>query len=133
HTDAAILAAPRLYGSIAEIKSHGLPPFRFAVLGMDVTADLDVADHLADVFAIFDHSVPSLQRLQRDLVSNRDVGLSGQAEIEIVGRNDAQHIGARSEVFDDDDADIILTIVDEKLWNTQKFLLFANGMESSGG
>ncbi|MDB6177419.1 GntR family transcriptional regulator [Paracoccus sp. Z330] len=95
-----------------------------------MAANLGVTDHLADVFAIFDDRVAGLQRLDRDLVADGDIGLGGQAEIRIVSCDDAQHLGARAEVFDDDDADVILVIVDQKLRNAQRILPFSDGMNS---
>ena len=86
---------------------------------MDVATDLGAADHPADILAIFDDRIASLQRLQRDLVADRNVGLGSQPEIGIVRRDDAQHLGSGGQVFDDDDADIVVVIVDKKLWNAQ--------------
>ncbi|WP_410216465.1 hypothetical protein, partial [Paracoccus sp. (in: a-proteobacteria)] len=110
----------------AEIKRHGLPPFRFAVLGVNMVANLGIADHLADVLAVFDDRVARLQRLKRDLVPNGNVRFCGEAEIRIVGGDDTQHFSAGGQILDDDDADIVLMIVDKKLWNAQWPLPYAD-------
>lgn len=123
NADATVFAAPCLDGRIAEIKCHGLPPLRLAVLRVDMAADFGIANHLSDVFAILDDRVASLQRLQRDLVPDGDVGLGRQPEIGIVGSDDTQHLGAGGQILDDDDTDVVLTIMNQKLRNTQVTLL----------
>ena len=52
-------------------------------------------------------------------------GVRGQPEVRIIGRDDAEQLGAGDEILHDDDADIVFVIVDEKLWSTHGFLHFA--------
>src|SRR5690606_6217816 len=76
-----------------------------------------VADHAADVLAILDDGVAGLQRLQSDLVTDRNVVLGDELGRRIVLSDDAQHVGAGLQVLDNDDADVVLWAVYEKMWN----------------
>ena len=57
------------------------PPLGFAVMGVHMLARCGIADHLADVFAVFHHGVASAEDLQRHLVTDRDVGLVMDEEV----------------------------------------------------
>ncbi|MDO5606419.1 MAG: hypothetical protein Q4G25_14785 [Paracoccus sp. (in: a-proteobacteria)] len=84
-----------------------------------MAADLGIADHLADVFTVFDDRIAWRQRLQRHLVTDGDVGPGRQLEVRIIRRDDAQHFGSRRQILDNDDANIVTMIMDKKLWNVQ--------------
>jgi hypothetical protein len=84
-------------------------------MNVDVLALLDVGDGLADVVAVFDDRVALLDVIKRNLVSDGHVHLRLQLEGGIVGRDDAQHVGARGQSFDHDNAHRVFCIVNQQL------------------
>ena len=58
---------------------------------------------------------PGLRSLQRDLVADRNGLARRQPEVGIVLGDDAQHLGAGLEILDDDDADVVLAVMDQQV------------------
>lgn len=94
-----------------------LPPFGFAVVGMNVLTDGGRADHLANIFAVLDDGIALVEVLQGDFVADGDIRLSGEFEVRVIVGHDAKHVGPGGKPFDDDNTDIVLVMVDKKLRN----------------
>lgn len=62
-------------------------------------------------------TVSRLEIGEGDLVTDRYVVTHCELEIGIIFGDDTQHVGAGLEILDHDDADIVLAIVHEQLWN----------------
>ncbi len=82
---------------------------------VNVAADRNVLDDLADILAIFDRGIPGLQVLQRDFVADCDIVGGRHAERRIVGRDHTHHVCSGLEVFDHDHANIVLMVVNKEL------------------
>ena len=84
HADPAVLAPPAVETQVAlalgalavGLRGHcrfRSPALGLEVLDVDVLAHAGVGDHAADVLAVLDDGVALLERLERDLVADRDV------------------------------------------------------------
>ena len=74
HPDPPVLAAvAEEMVAVADVIS---PPLRLDVVGVDVAADRDVLDRLADVVLVLEHGLALLHRPDRHLVAERHVGLA---------------------------------------------------------
>ncbi len=87
------------------------------IVDVDVLARLGAAGHAADVLAVLDDGIALFQILERDLVADRYVVLGGDMDRRVVLGDDAEHLGSGLEVFDDDDADVVLGAMDQELRN----------------
>src|SRR5262245_11211563 len=89
----------------------GSPALGLQVVSVNVIALTDGRDHAAYVLAVLDDRVAYGKIAQRDLVPDRHVLVGYRAQLAVVLRDDAQHVGACLQVFDDDDTDIVTVIV----------------------
>ena len=65
-----------------------------------------------NVFTVFNDGVSGLEARKCDFVPDLH-GLFGlHSELAIIFRDDAEHVGARGQPFDDHDADIVFMVVD---------------------
>ncbi len=84
---------------------------------VNVLTLLGSADHYADVFTVLDDRIALFEIGQRHLVTDRNIVLCGDIGGCVVLGNDTQHASACFKVFDNDNADIVIWTVNEKLRN----------------
>jgi hypothetical protein len=78
---------------------------------MNVLTFLDGRNEPTDVGAVLDRRVTLGEIDEGDLVPDRHVLLCGQLKIAVVFSNDAEQLSARLDTLDNDDADVVLLIV----------------------
>jgi hypothetical protein len=114
---------------------QALPAFCPEIVDMDVLPGPHVGNEPADILAVFDRRIAGLQVFQGHLVTDRDVIGADQAEGRIVVGDDAEHVRSGLQAFDDNNADIVLVIMDEQLGDRHRALLntasFAPGLSST--
>src|SRR4051794_2271692 len=93
----------------------GLPALGLDVMDVQVLAGLDRRDHLADVDAVFEHRVARLQRLERDLVTDRDVAFGPHFDHLVLLHDPAGERRASLDALDHDRAHRIAILVHHKM------------------
>lgn len=76
----------------------------------------DCRHELANVLAIFDDRVPLTEVDQGHLVADGHVLPGNECEIGIILCDDAEHFVALLELFDNNHADVVALVVNQKLW-----------------
>src|SRR5215831_13826258 len=91
------------------------PAIGLEILHVHVLTGGSIGRHAADVLAILDDGVATLQGLERHLVTDRDI-VAGFERQRLVGRgDDTQHLGAGTQSLDDHDANVVLRAMDQKV------------------
>lgn len=93
-----------------------------------VLALLDGRNNLADILAILDDSGTDLEILQGDLVSDRHVIAAGQLKIRVIMGDHTGHLCASRQVLHNNDANIVLVVVNQQLRDTQGCLRNSQGI-----
>jgi hypothetical protein len=84
-------------------------------MGMHMIPFVHWRDYAANIFAVLDDGFAHREVLERDLVSNRYILVDKGVKFAVILGDDAEHVGTGRKVLDDDYADVIAAIVDEKM------------------
>ena len=71
--------------------------------------------HDADVFAVFIDGIAGGESGEGDFVTERCGRDGGEGKFRIILRDDAKHVGTSGEVFDNNNADIVLFVVNKQM------------------
>src|SRR6266404_853451 len=93
----------------------GLPALGLDVVDMGMFADLDRGDAPADVDAVLYHGVFVLERLDRELMADRNVRDGLDLDVLVLVHDPADHVLARLHALDHDDADGIVFVMHDKM------------------
>ena len=100
-----------------------LPSLGFQIVDVHMIARARIGDHFTDVLAVFDNRVAGFEVGERHLVPDRNIGFGLEVQGGVVFGDDAEHVGAGFQPFDDNDTDIVLGAVNEKMWGRHVFPL----------
>src|SRR4051812_11402589 len=82
---------------------------------MHVVALAHGRDYATDILAVLDDGIAHGEVLQGNLVPDRHILIDNGTKLAVVLCDDAEHVGAGSEILDDDHADVVAAVMDEKV------------------